>query len=190
MKTISSLSFKTYSPSPSSSQSVSLIRTNIPGRLFSPKPNSVPLVSIHSNHYDYCTITYTVSFSINNSGLSFNKWSRRWCIRYSTSEDFVSLGSCPPGFGFVVLSMGTIEGIVRVCFLWLENKSSRPPPNSIRTEIVELGRGVVVDMGGGLEVVEGPGQIGSDYWYKRLRLSKWKTKSSSAQGSSELTSAW
>ena len=38
--------------------------------------------------------------------------------------------------GEVLLSAGTVEGIVTRCERWLEKRSSRPPPNSILRDIV------------------------------------------------------
>ena len=44
--------------------------------------------------------------------------------------------SAAPSVREVLLSAGTVEGIVTRCERWLEKRGSRPPPNSILRDIV------------------------------------------------------
>ena len=53
-----------------------------------------------------------------------------------SSGNHINTDSVAPSDREVLLSAGTVEGIVTRCERWLEKRSSRPPPNSILKDIV------------------------------------------------------
>lgn len=126
MNTITSPSLSSYSPSPSSSQSVSFTTTRIPGRL---KFEAQPCETVFGR---ISMLTYTVPFSMNSSTLSFNRLSRSQTTRYARSAG----RSCSvelPARSLLEASeeRGIRAGIATRCERWFEKSSSSPPPNSI-----------------------------------------------------------